>query len=366
MEKLIFRKFFLDTINFFLIISLSLSLIVWVIQAVNYLEFVSEDGHSFKVYFYYTLLNFPKIFSRLIIFMFYTILKYEERNELIIFWINGVKKKQFFNFILKFSFALVGIHLFLNLIVVPKTQDMARSFIRTSNIDYLPSLIKSKKFINTVENLTVFIEKKNPNGEFMNIYLKDNLEDGSSKIISAKKGIVKKIGNKFYLELYNGNIVEKNQNGINILSYNTTQINLSEYSTKTTVHPKIQELSSLLLYKCIMSIKRDNLSFIHKNLNCSKESFKNVTEELYKRAIVPFYILILAMIGASLTLRTESDDKFFNYKIFLFIIGIVCIVLSQILSQYIGNLEVMNFFAIFFPFFLFLIIYFFLQLKFDH
>ena len=212
----------------------------------------------------------------------------------------------------------------------------------------------------------------------MNIYLKDNLEDGSSKIISAKKGIVKKIGNKFYLELYNGNIVEKNQNGINILSYNTTQINLSEYSTKTTVHPKIQELSSLLLYKCIMSIKRDNLSFIHKNLNCSKESFKNVTEELYKRAIVPFYILILAMIGASLTLRTESDDKFFNYKIFLFIIGIVCIVLSQnernvtflvlaqILSQYIGNLEVMNFFAIFFPFFLFLIIYFFLQLKFDH
>ena len=37
---------------------------------------------------------------------------------------------------------------------------MARSFIRTSNVDYLPSLIKSKKFINTVENLTVFIEKK--------------------------------------------------------------------------------------------------------------------------------------------------------------------------------------------------------------
>ena len=81
MEKLVFRKFFIDTINFFLISSLSLSLIVWVIQAVNYLDFVSEDGHSFKVYFYYTLLNFPKIFSRLIVFMFflsifYTILKY--------------------------------------------------------------------------------------------------------------------------------------------------------------------------------------------------------------------------------------------------------------------------------------------------
>ena len=39
---------------FFLITSISLTLIVWVIQAVNYLEFVSEDGHSFRVYFMYT------------------------------------------------------------------------------------------------------------------------------------------------------------------------------------------------------------------------------------------------------------------------------------------------------------------------
>ena len=107
MEKLIFRKFFKDTISFFIISTLSLSLIVWVIQAVNFLDFVSEDGHSFKVYFFYTLLSFPKIFARLMLFMFfisvfYTIIKYEEKNELIIFWVNGVKKSVFLNFIVKF------------------------------------------------------------------------------------------------------------------------------------------------------------------------------------------------------------------------------------------------------------------------
>ena len=71
MEKLIFRKFFFDIIGFFLIGILCLSLIVWVIQAVNYLDFVSEDGHSFKVYLYYTFLSFPKIFSRLLLFIFF-------------------------------------------------------------------------------------------------------------------------------------------------------------------------------------------------------------------------------------------------------------------------------------------------------
>ena len=61
MKKLIFRKFLLDAFLSFLVLIFSFSVIVWVIQAVNYLDFVSEDGHGFKVYFLYTLFNFPKI-----------------------------------------------------------------------------------------------------------------------------------------------------------------------------------------------------------------------------------------------------------------------------------------------------------------
>ena len=40
-----------------------MGLIVWTIQAINYFDFVSEDGHGLKVYFLYTLLNFPKNYS---------------------------------------------------------------------------------------------------------------------------------------------------------------------------------------------------------------------------------------------------------------------------------------------------------------
>ena len=71
MKKLIFRNIFKDITYFFIITSFSLTLIVWVIQAVNYLDFVSEDGHSLKVYFMYSLLSLPKIFNRLILFVFF-------------------------------------------------------------------------------------------------------------------------------------------------------------------------------------------------------------------------------------------------------------------------------------------------------
>ena len=108
MEKIIFRKFLYDLVSFFLIVSLSLSLITWIIQSVNYLDFISKDGHGFAVYFSFIALNFPKIFSKLIIFsyfisVFYVIQKYQLNNEILIFWTNGVSKIKLVNFIIKIS-----------------------------------------------------------------------------------------------------------------------------------------------------------------------------------------------------------------------------------------------------------------------
>ena len=64
MKKLIFSKFFRDTTNSFIAAIVTLSLIVWVIQAVNFLDFVTEDGHGLEVYFKFTILNLPKIFQK--------------------------------------------------------------------------------------------------------------------------------------------------------------------------------------------------------------------------------------------------------------------------------------------------------------
>ena len=71
MKKLIFRNLLKDVSNFFIVAAISISIIIWVIQAVNYLDFVAEDGHSFKVYFMYTLLSLPKIVSRILPFIFF-------------------------------------------------------------------------------------------------------------------------------------------------------------------------------------------------------------------------------------------------------------------------------------------------------
>ena len=367
MEKLVFRKFIFDTLSFFVIGTLSLSLIVWVIQAVNYLDFVSEDGHSFKVYFLYTLLNFPKIFSRLFIFMFfisifYTISRYHEKNELIIFWTNGIRKIDFVNFIVRTSLVLVFVQLILNVFIVPTTQDKARSYIRSSNIDYFPSLIKSKKFINTVEDLTIFIDEKSEKGEMKNIFLKDNNND-KSQIISARKGYLKKNNYNYYLVLEDGNIVDSSKEGSNTISYNQTRINLSEYSTRTTVDAKIQEQNTFLLFKCIYSLYKLKTEFSENNLACNKNTSQIVIEEMYKRIIVPIYIIIVSIVSSCLVLRSENENNFVKFKVFIFFIGIVLIIFSQALSEYLGNLNGINIMLAFFPILLGIFLYYTIQLK---
>ena len=103
MKKILFRKLLLDCLVFFVITLISISLIIWVFQAVNFLDIIIEDGRNYFIYLKYTLLNFPKIISRIIPFALffgftYVFIKYEINNELIIFWNHGIHKLNVINF----------------------------------------------------------------------------------------------------------------------------------------------------------------------------------------------------------------------------------------------------------------------------
>ena len=155
MKKLLFRKLLIDCLTFFLITLLSASVIIWVFQAVNFLDIMIEDGRSYKVYINYSLLNFPKIVSKVLPFtfffsFFYVITRYEINNELIIFWNFGINKLQLINFLFIFSIFLTLIQIILSTFIVPTTQDLARSFLRSSSVNFLESFIKQKKFNDTI------------------------------------------------------------------------------------------------------------------------------------------------------------------------------------------------------------------------
>ena len=334
MKKLIFRNIFKDITTFFIITSLSLTLIVWVIQAVNYLDFVSEDGHSFKVYFMYSLLSLPKIFSKLFLFIFFisvffTISKYEENNEILIFWNYGIKKSEFINKIIKFSFIYFLISVILSFLIVPKTQDIARSYIRDSNIDYFPSLIKSQSFNDTVNNLTIFVEEKTSEGLIKNIFIKENILNNRSRIITAREGLLAKKNNSFYLVLFDGKIINLYVRNTNIIQFEKTEFNLSRFSSKSTVFPKIQETNSIKLLECLSSFINKKEGFFEKLFVCDDTSVNSVLQELYKRLILPLYIIVSGFIASCLIIKSRSHSSSVIFKSVIFILGFIFIIFSE-------------------------------------
>ena len=318
----------------------------------------------------YSLLNLPKIFSRLIIFvffisLFYIFSKYEDNKEILIFWTNGIKKIEFINHLIKFSFLFLILQLVLNFLVVPKTQDLARSYIRDSNIDYLPSLIKSKQFIDTVSDLTIFVEKKEDNGILKNIFLKEyDRGKNESQIISAKSGIILRKNNKYSLLLFNGKVIDLKENRTTIFSFGKFEIDLSKYSTKSTTFPKIQELNSYELLQCINSIIKYRQSYTKTNYTCDLNSINEFLNETFKRMFSPIYILIIALITSCLIFKPSEETKYNKFRLAIFILGIITIILAEVSPQLIKYSNVSSYLFLISPFILSLVFYFFLIIKF--
>jgi len=140
MKKILYRNILIDCLIFFFIALISSSVIIWVFQAVNYLDLIVDEGRDYQIYLKYTLLSFPKIISKLIPFViffsiFYVISKYEINNELMILWNIGINKIEFVNFFLKFSFIILITQLFLTIYLVPASLEESRSIIRDSEIN---------------------------------------------------------------------------------------------------------------------------------------------------------------------------------------------------------------------------------------
>ena len=224
-------------------------------------------------------------------------------------------------------------------------------------MDFFPSLFQEKKFIDTVEKLTIFIEEKNIQNEFMNIYLKD--ESGESvKIIIAKKGFLLESGENRTLRLLDGKFISINETG-NTTSFNfqKTDFNLSKFLTKTTTTKKLQELNILSLVRCMNYILIKKKAYPRTDINCNKESINEIISEIYTRLFKPFFLFTLSSVVIFLLTTNYENKNFKTIKVIIFFMGIVTIIVSEIMSTYSGKSNLSTLISISLPLIIFLISY---------
>ena len=374
MKKILFRKLLFDYLSFFFIALFSTAIVIWVFQAVNFLDIMIEDGRDYLVYINFSLLNFPKIISKIFPFIlffsvFYVTTKIELNNELMIFWNFGIHKIQIINFFLKISIFLMFVQIIFTSFVVPISQDHARSLIRTSKVNFFGNFVKPQKFNDTIKGVTIYADRKDQYGNLDNLYLKKEIENNQFQITYAKRGEFKEIGTSPILVLYDGATITLKNKELTNISFSKSDYSLKNFETNTTTYKKTQEISSSKLIKCINNFYKFNQEkFIKTTIeieNCNILNMNNILKEFYKRFIIPFYIPILTIIPFLLILISKENLKYQRLRFTTFLIGLTIIIFSETTIRFISQNTIQNISLIIIPIILQLFFYFFLIYKFN-
>ena len=341
MKKTIYKYFFYEFVIYFTVTLFALAAVVWTIQAVNYLDLVTEDGHAFTTYFYYSLLTLSKVLTKLIPFCFLTaiiltIIKFERDNELIVLWTSGLNKIHVVNLIFRISVLVMLLQLLLTNIFNPTLLNFSRTLLKNSQLQFIPSLLKEKQFNDAVEGLTIFIEKKDENQIYKNIFIRDDgkilskIAGSSSSTIFAKSGHMSE--DEKNLILYNGNIQKLNEDGdVNIIQFQKTTLNLSGISTKSISEPKMQETPTMQILRCLT---QNNIA--RHNCDDSKKSMMDTKIEINKRFGMPIYIPLISLISCFLLTSRKDKKMFYLNKYIYFFIGVLILILAEIIVRYSG------------------------------
>ena len=341
----IYKHFFSELSKHFFIVLFALTIIVWTVQSVNFLDLIVEDGHSIGLYLKFSLLNVIKIITKFIPLSFlvsiiFTIQKFDSDNELMALWTAGLSKIKIINFFFKVSILVTLLQLILACLVNPTLLNHSRSLIKSSNINFVTSTIKTNQFNDTVEGLTIFVEEKTDNGSFKNILIRDeskiiksldNDKDSGNLTIFAKRAKLFDSENSL-LVLEDGTMHSENKKGeIKVVDFKKTRLNLSGMKTKSIIQTKVQETRSDYLLKCLIKINDQE-----KLLNCPEKRKIEVLAEINRRFGMPLYVPFVALLCSFLLINREESKYAGMYKYYYGSMSLLILVMAEILVRYSG------------------------------
>ena len=245
------------TSSFLFIFSLMTS-IVWLSQALKYLELMTSDNVTVSTYIFYTLLLLPKLFSitlpvSIFISIIYTLNKLRIDSELIIFGSTGNSNRD----ILLKPISIIGmlfflIMLFLSVFVVPwASSELRKELIEIRSSGINSTILKEKKFITPDKNLTVFF-KEVRNKELLGILIHDR-SSKKEKTYIADKGFLEINDDKSQIYLFNGSmqIYDEDEKKISEIKFDSYAIDLSNFNRNKENYYFADEISTFGLINLI-------------------------------------------------------------------------------------------------------------------
>ncbi len=280
-------------LSFFLLATL-LTGILWLGQGLRHIDLLTSDNISFVSYLSYIVMLIPKITTLTIpISLFLTVLLCINRirtdSELLILWASGQSNTSILiKPILLISISIFFIYLFITIMVTPYTLNEIRQKIieiRSSGIS--SSILQERKFISPTDELTIFIQERD-GSKIDNLLIHDLKNKNKPQTYIAQKGEFISDGSIKLLRLFNGNIqiLDKSNQRISEIEFDTYDLDLSPYSKVESNHRYSDELFTTEIYRNLHG----------KSLNELNKYERQQFAEINNRIISPLYLLCLSIL----------------------------------------------------------------------
>lgn len=286
-----------------LLITISLTSIVWLTQALRFVDFIVNQGVSITLFLHLTLLLIPSLLimifpPALFAAVLFTYNKLTTDSELIVMQAMGLSRWRLARPALivagVVTFMTYSIAVYIQPVSYKRFKDM-QSVLRDS---YVSLLVQEGVFSNPVEGLTVFIRERDSNNKLYGILVHDNRQPNKSITLMAGSGrlVESPQGPSFLLE--NGNRQEMNGGRLSLLNFEKYTLDISFYTNSLTKRkPDVQEL------------------FLPELLGFADESLINEAEiikrraEAHQRIVWPAYTISLTLLALTALISGQFNRR---------------------------------------------------------
>lgn len=284
-----------------LLITFSLTSIVWLTQALRFIDFIVNQGVSIAVFVKLTVLLVPSLVlmilpPALFCAVLFTYNKLKMDSELIIMQAVGLSKWRLAQPALQLAAVATLIGYILGLYLLPVSyrefKEM-QSFLRNN---YVSILLQEGVFSNPVEGLTVFTREREKDGTMRGILVQDNREREAPVTMMAEEGKLVQTPQGPRFLLTQGNRQEMRKGSLSFLDFENYTLDISLYASQARtriIDPQELFIADLFRHDPALS-KQDNA--------------KRYAEG-HQRLLWPLYALTLTIVGLAVQLSGEFNRR---------------------------------------------------------
>lgn len=284
-----------------LLIAFSLTSIVWLTQALRFIDFIVNQGVSIAIFLKLTALLLPSLLLMILpVALFSAVLFVYNRlmldSEIVVLQAAGLSRWRLAMPALQVAalFMLFGYAIAFYLQPVSYRQFREMQLYLRNN--YVSILLQEGVFSNPVDGLTVFIRERDKNNILYGILVHDNrLPEGSVTMMAEEGKLVETPkGPRFLLK--NGNRQEMRRGKLSFLNFESYTLDISLY--EQSISGRIVDPQELFVPQL----------FTYDDTVSSAENLKRLAEG-HQRLLWPAYALALTLVGLAALLSGQFNRR---------------------------------------------------------